>query len=49
MQLAKRLGIEFKETDPMFTTSTYKQLGRNDTNDRLKQVIKELQIDNWEE
>ena len=49
MQLAKRLGIEFKETDPMFTTSTYKQLGRNDTNDRLKQVTKELQIDHWEE
>lgn len=49
MQLAERLGIEFKETDPMFTTSTYKQLGRNDTNDRLKQVTKELQIDNWEE
>lgn len=47
--LAKKLGIEFKETDPMFTTSTYKQLGRNDTNDRLKQVVEELKIENWEE
>lgn len=47
--LAKRLDIEFKETDPVFTTSTYNQLGRNDTNDRVKKVVKDLQIANWED
>ena len=47
--LAKRLGIEFKETDPVFTTSTYNQLGRDDTNDRVKKVAKDLGIDNWED
>ena len=49
MQLANSLGIEFKETDPMFTTNTYRQIGRNDTNDRIKQVMEELKINNWEE
>ena len=47
--LAQRLGKIFKETDPVFTTSTYTPLGRNDTNDRVKKVVKDLQIENWEE
>ena len=45
--LAKKLDIEFKETDPVFTTSTYNQLGRNDTNDRVKKVVKDLNIENY--
>ena len=47
-KLAEKLGIEFKETDPMFTTSTYNQLGKDDTNDRLKQVVEDLEIDDWD-
>ncbi len=47
--LAKRLGITFKETDPVFTTSTYTPYGRNDTNDRVKKVMKDLKIDNWDQ
>ena len=48
-KLAERLGKQFKESDPMFTTSTYNQLGKDDTNDRLKQVVKDLEIDDWDE
>lgn len=47
--LAKRLNKSFGETDPMFTTSTYNQLGRNDTNDRLKEIVKDLKIEDWKE
>lgn len=49
INLAQRLNIEFKETDPVFTTSTYNQIGRNFTNARVKKVVKELNINNWQE
>ena len=48
-QLAKSLNKEFKETDPVFTTKTYNALGRSDTNDRVKKIVKNLEIENWQE
>lgn len=47
--LANKLNITFKETDAVFTTSTYTPYGRNDTNDRVKKVVRDLEIDDWEE
>lgn len=47
-QLAKSLNKEFKETDPVFTTKTYNALGRSDTNDRVKKIVKNLEIENWQ-
>ena len=48
-QLAKSLNKEFKETDPVFTTKTYNALGRSDTNDRVKKIVKDLNLENWQE
>lgn len=48
MRLAEKLHITFTEKDAIFTTSTYKQLGRNDTNDRVKKMVEDLNIENWE-
>lgn len=48
-QLASRLNKQFKETDPVFTTKTYNALGRSDTNDRVKKIAKDLQLENWKE
>lgn len=42
--------VQFKETDPVFTGRWYgKPLGRNTTNDRVKKVMSDLKIKNWEE
>lgn len=49
MYLAQRLNKDFKESDPVFTTSKYNQIGRNYTNDRVKKVVKDLEIPNWKE
>lgn len=46
-KLAQKLNKEFKETDPVFTTSTYTQLGRDDVNEKVKKVVKDLKIENW--
>ena len=49
-QIAERKGIEFKETDPVFTGRWYgKQLGKNTTNERIKRIVEDLKIKNWEE
>lgn len=48
-KLAEKLHIKFSEKDPIFTTATYTQIGRNDTNDRVKKMVKDLQIEDWEE
>ena len=48
-QFAKKQHIEFKETDPVFTGRWYKQLGKNTTNERIKRMVKELQIKDWKE
>ncbi len=47
--LAQKLGYEFKDSDAVFTTSTYTPFGRNDVNDKVKKVVKELQITNYDE
>lgn len=48
-QLAEKLHIKFNAEDPMFTTNKYTQVGRNDTNDRVKKMVKDLQIEDWQE
>jgi len=47
--LAKSKHISFKETDAIFTTNTYTPLGRNDINDKVKKMVKDLDIEDWEE
>lgn len=47
-RLAERLEIPFKETDAVFTTATYTPYSRNDTNDRVKKIMKDIKIENWE-
>ena len=50
MQKAEKTNIPFKETAPVFTGRWYgKQLGKNTTNDRVKEVMQELKIKDWEE
>lgn len=48
-QFAERKKVEFKETDPVFTGRWYKQLGKNTTNDRVKRIMKDLEIKDWNE
>ena len=48
-QFAERQNVTFKETDPVFTGRWYKQLGRNTTNERVKRVVKELEIKDFKE
>ena len=47
--LAQKLEIKFKESDPVFTTSKYNQIGRNYTNNRVNKVVKDLEIPNWKD
>ena len=47
---AYRQGVPFKETDPVFTgRESGKQLGKNTTNERVKKVVADLKIKDWEE
>ncbi len=48
-RLAEKLKIQFKETDPVFTTSRYGALGRNTLNERVKKVVSNLKVKNWQE
>ena len=48
-KLAEKNHKEFKETDKVFTTKTYNPLGRNTLNERVKKVVKDLEVDDWEE
>lgn len=46
---AKRSKVRFSEKDPVFTGKKYAPLGKNTTNSRVKKVMKDLQIKDWEE
>ena len=48
-KLAEKNHKEFKETDKVFTTNKYNPLGRNTLNERVKKVVKDLEVENYEE
>ena len=49
METAKKNHKQFRDSDFIFTTSTYTPVGRNDINDKVKKVVKDLNIENWDE
>ncbi len=49
-QKADRQKVKFKETHPVFTGRwSGKQLGKNTTNDRVKYIMADLKIKDWQE
>ena len=46
--LAKKNHKTFEEDDYVFTTKSYMPYGRNTLNERVKETVKSLKIDNWE-
>ena len=47
---AEKSNMKFKENDPVFTGRWYgKPLGKTTTNDRIKKIMEELKIENWNE
>lgn len=47
-EMSKKFKKTFTENDAVFTTKTYTPLGRNVTNERVKSIVKELSIKDWD-